>query len=103
MAIYVFYTSIKMIISNIRGILTNDVENTELKEEIENELKDFKKIEVSKVKVIKMSAYYSVFMQVKVNENMSIKKYIALEKEIKTKLKSKNKLIRFIDIEPISK
>ena len=80
MAIYVFYTSIKMIISNIRGILTNDVENNELKQEIENELKDFKKIQVNKVKVIKMSAYYSVFMQVKVNENISIKKYLALEK-----------------------
>ena len=101
MAIYVFYTSIKMIISNIRGILTNDVENTELKEEIENELKNFKKIEIKKVKVIKMSAYYSVFLQAKVNEDMTIKKYLALEKEIKVKLKSKNKLIRFIDIEPI--
>ena len=101
MTIYVFYTSIKMIISNIRGILTNDVENTELKEEIENELKNFKKIEIKKVKVIKMSAYYSVFLQAKVNEDMTIKKYLALEKEIKVKLKSKNKLIRFIDIEPI--
>ena len=35
MAIYVFYTSIKMMISNIRGMLTNDEENNEIKEEIE--------------------------------------------------------------------
>ena len=34
MAIYVFYTSIKMIISNVRGILTNDEENNEIIEEI---------------------------------------------------------------------
>ena len=31
MALYVFYTSIKMIISNIKGILTNDEENEEMK------------------------------------------------------------------------
>ena len=101
MAIYVFYTSIKMMICNIRGILTNDIENTDLKEEIENELKDFSKLDIKKVKVIKMSAYYSVFLQVKVNSSISIKEYILLEKKIKSKLKSKNKLIRFIDIEPL--
>lgn len=100
MASYVFYTSIKMIISNIRGLLMNDEENTELKEKIENELKDFPKIELSKVKVIKMSAYYSVFLKIKVSGNMSIRKYIELEKEVKSHLKSKNKMIRFIDIEP---
>lgn len=42
MAIYVFYTSIKMIIQNVRGILTNDEENTEVKEEVVNELSKFK-------------------------------------------------------------
>ena len=34
MAIYVFYTSIKMIIQNVRGILTNDEENSEVKDEV---------------------------------------------------------------------
>ena len=48
-----------------------------------------------------MSSYYSVFLQVKVDEKISIKKYIELEKKIKSQLKSKNKLIRFIDIEPV--
>lgn len=101
MAIYVFYTSIKMIILNIKGILANDEENTELKEEIENNFKDFPKLKLKKVKVIKMSSYYSVFLQVKVDENISIKKYIELEKKLKSQLKLKNKLIRFIDIEPV--
>ena len=101
MAIYVFYTSIKMIVSNIRGILTNDEENTELKEEIENYLKDFPKLTLSKARVIKMSAYYSVFLQVKVDENISVKEYIALERKIKALLRTKNKLIRFVDIQPI--
>ena len=101
MAIYVFYTSIKMIVLNIKGILANDEENTELKEEIERNFKDFPKLKLKKVKVIKMSSYYAVFLQVKVDEKISIKKYIELEKELKSQLKSKNKLIRFIDIEPV--
>ena len=47
-----------------------------------------------------MSTYYSIFVKVKVNNNVSIKQYIKLEKQIKEKLKAKNKAIRFIDIEP---
>ena len=101
MAIYVFYTSIKMIVLNIKGILANDEENTELKEEIERNFKDFPKLKLKKVKVIKMSSYYAVFLQVKVDEKISIKTYIELEKKLKSQLKSKNKLIRFIDIEPV--
>ena len=101
MAIYVFYTSIKMIINNIKGILINDEENNEIKEKIIKELDKFKGLNFKNVKVIKMSAYYSVFIQVEVKENMTIKKYLLIEKEIKSFLKSKNKLIRFIDIEPV--
>ena len=101
MSIYVFYTSIKMMISNIRGMLTTDEENSEIKEEIEKELEKIKNIQIKKVKVIKMSAYYSLFLQVRVDENITIKKYLALEKKVKSQLKAKNKLIRFIDIELI--
>lgn len=101
MAIYVFYTSIKMIVGNIRGIIINDKENDEIKEEIINELNKFKELHFKNVKIIKMSTYYSVFIQVKAKENMTIKKYLLIEKKVKAHLKSKNKLIRFIDIEPV--
>ena len=101
MSIYVFYTSIKMIINNIRGILTNDEENNEIKEEIIKELGKFKELNFKKVKVIKMSAYYSVFIQVEAQENLTIKKYLSIERKVKSHLKTKNKLIRFIDIEPV--
>ena len=60
----------------------------------------FKELDFKKVKVIKMSAYYSVFIQIKVQENLTIKEYLAIEKKVKSHLKTKNKLIRFIDIEP---
>ena len=101
MAIYVFYTSVKMIIHNVRGILTNDEENNEIKEEVIRELSKFRKLNFKDIKVIRMSTYYSVFIQVKVDENMTIKKYLLMERKIKAHLKSKNRLFRFIDIEPV--
>ena len=82
MSIYVFYTSIKMMISNIRGMLINDEENNEIKEEIEKELKNYKNLYFKNVKVIKMSSYYSVFLKVKVDEKTTIKEYLLLEKKM---------------------
>ena len=101
MAVYVFYTSIKMMISNIRGILANDEENNELKEKIEEKLKEFKNLQFKNVKIIKMSRYYTVFLQVKADDNMTMKEYISVERELKSQLKASNELIRFIDIEPL--
>ncbi len=79
----------------------NDEENNEIKEQILQEIKDFKEIELRSIKVIKMSAYYSVFLQINPNENLTIKKYLLIERKLKKQLKSKNRLIRFIDIESI--
>ena len=53
-----------------------------LEKEIESELAKIKELDYKNVKVIKMSAYYSIFLQVKVTENMSIKKYLAASTEI---------------------
>ena len=102
MALYVFYTSFKMIISNIRSILTNTEENDEIKNEVINELKKFQGIKLKKVRSIKMYNYYHVSIKVKPDESMTIKDYILIEKKIKSHLRNKNKEIRFIDIEPIS-
>ena len=60
-----------------------------------------KELNLKKIKVIKMSAYYSVFIQVEAQENLTIKKYLSIERKVKSNLKTKNKLIRFIDIEPV--
>ena len=102
MALYVFYTSIKMIISNIRSILTNTEENDEIKKEVIYELNKFKEIEFKNVRIIKMYNYYHVSLKVIPDEKMTIKEYLQIEKKIKNHLKNKNKEIRFIDIEPIS-
>lgn len=102
MAIYVFYMAIKMIVSNILGMMTKAEDNVEIKEKVAKEIEKYKGVELDKIKVIKMSTYYSIFIKLKVNEKMSIKKYIEIEKEIKKHIKNKNRMIRFIDIEPVN-
>lgn len=101
MALYVFYVSVKMIVSNIRGILTNDEENNEIREEILNNLKRIKELKIKKIRIIKMATYYSLFLQVIVDEKLTIKKYLNIEKKVKKQLKAINQSIRFIDIEPV--
>ena len=101
MAIYIFYTSIKMIISNIRGILVNDEENDELKEKIKIELEKYNEFKVTDIKIIKMSFYYRVLLQIDVNDNLKIKDFLKIEKKIKRHLRKSIKLIKFIDIEPL--
>ena len=101
MSIYVFAISIKMMVSNIRGMITHDEENNEIRESIMKTLEEMKGIKVKKLKIIKMATYYSVFLQVIVDEKLTIKKYLTIEKKIKTRLKSMNTNIRFIDVEPV--
>ncbi|MBR2678392.1 MAG: cation diffusion facilitator family transporter [Bacilli bacterium] len=101
MAAYVFYTSIKMIVSNVNGILINDEKNEEIKEEIKEALKRIKGVRITNIKIIKMSYYYSVFLQIDVDDSITIKDFIAIHDKIKRKLKATNKLIKYIDIEPM--
>lgn len=99
MAVYIFYTSLKITISNIRGILTNDEGNEEFKDIIKKELEQYKEFKVTSIKIIKMSYYYSIFLQIDVNNNIKIKDFLRIENKIKKHLKSFNKQIKYIDIE----
>ena len=90
-----------MIIYNIKELLTNSEKNDEINEDVKKELEKIEQISLKKIRVIKMTTYYSVFLKVKVDEDITIKEFIRLEKKIKSNLKLKNKTIRFIDIEPV--
>ena len=101
MAIYIFFFLLKIITSNIRGILTNDEGNEELKDNIKKELEQFKEFHIVNIKVIKMSFYYTVFLQIDVNNNFILKDLFRIERKIKRHLKYVDKLIKYIDIEAV--
>ena len=47
-----------------------------------------------------MSYYYSVFLQIDVNNNIRIKDFLKIEKKIKKRLKKIDRAIKYIDVEP---
>lgn len=101
MAFYIFYTSVKMIVSNTRGILINDEGNEDIKKSIVKELEQFKELKISNIRIIKISYYYSVFLQIDVENSIKIDDFLKIEKAIKKHLKSMNHRIKYIDIEPL--
>ena len=100
-AIYVFYVSIKIMIANTKGVLLNTDENEKITDDIRKELSKFQDIKLESIKLVRMSKYYSLFLKVKADDNMTIKEYITIERQIKKHLKAKDKEIRFVDIEPV--
>ena len=72
-----------------------------LSDDIRKELSKFQDIKLESIKLVRMSKYYSLFLKVKADDNMTIKEYITIERQIKKHLKAKDKEIRFVDIEPV--
>lgn len=101
MIIYVFYVSIRMMIVNISSLLTHTEENEEVKKEIVEIISTHKHLELKEIELIKMYTYYHLIVKIKVSDSLTIKKFLALEQDLKKSIKRKNKDIKFIDIEPV--
>lgn len=99
MALYVFFASFSMIVSNLKGMLATTEGNDNVKNMIIAEIEEIEGLEFKRVKVIKMSSYYSVFLQVNADENITVGEYLELEKKLKRHIKAQDELIRFIDVE----
>ncbi len=103
MVVYVFYTSFKMILANMHSILTHTEDNSFIKKEVEDEVKKHKHIELKNVTIIKMYTYYHIIVTIYVGESLTIKRYLELERELINSIHKKDKTLKFIDIEPITK
>ena len=101
MIIYIFYVSIKMIIVNISSLLTHTEDNIEIKNKIEEIIKEHKHVELKNIELIKMYTYYHLIIKIHVSDSLTIKKFLILENELKKEIRKKNKEIKFIDIEPV--
>lgn len=101
MIIYIFYVSIKMIIVNISSLLTHTEDNIEIKNKIEEIIKEHKHVELKNIELIKMYTYYHLIIKIHVSDSLTIKKFLILENELKKEIRNKVKEIKFIDIEPV--
>lgn len=100
MCFVVFNTSIKLIYFNIVSLLTHTEENNEISNMITKIVNKHKNVEYDSIRLIKMVAYYSVQVTIRVSPTITMKEYFKLEKKLKKEIKKENSNIKFIEFEP---
>ena len=100
MCFVVFNTSIKLIYFNIVSLLTHTEENNEISNMITKIVNKHKNVEYDSIRLIKMVAYYSVQVTIRVSPTITTKEYFKLEKKLKKEIKKENSNIKFIEFEP---
>lgn len=100
MCFVVFNTSIKLIYFNIVSLLTHTEENNEISNMITKIVNKHKNVEYDSIRLIKMVAYYSVQVTIRVSPTITMKEYFKLEKILKKEIKKENSNIKFIEFEP---
>lgn len=99
-SIMVFYTSIKIIIENIRYLLGINEDNEEIKEKIIEIIKENKLIKDYNIKLMKIGEYYNLYLTIELETTVTLKQLFTLDKRLKKEIKNKKLNIKFIEIEP---
>lgn len=99
-SIMVFYTSIKIIIENIRYLLGINDDNEEIKEKIIEIIKENKLIKDYNIKLMKIGEYYNLYLTIELDPSVTLKQLFTLDKRLKKEIRNKKLNIKFIEIEP---
>lgn len=99
-SLIIFYTAIRIVIENIAYLLGSSEENKEILNEIENIIKNYKLIKDSHIKLMRIGAYYNLYLTIELEETVTLKKLFQLDNNLKKDIKHICKKIRFIEIEP---
>ena len=99
-SIMVFYTSIKIIIENIRYLLGINEDNEEIKEKIIETIKENKLIKDYNIKLMKIGEYYNLYLTIELEPSVTLKQLFTLDKRLKKEIRNKKLNIKFIEIEP---
>lgn len=99
-SLIVFYMSIKIIIENIRYLLGINEDNTEIINIINEIIKENKLIKDSNIKLMKIGAYYNLYLTIELETSVTLRQLFSLETRLKKEIKSKKLNIKFIEIEP---
>jgi cation diffusion facilitator family transporter len=100
MCFVVFNTSIKLVYFNVISLLTHTEENKEITDAITQIVNKHKNVEYDSIRLIKMVAYYSVQVTIRVSPSITMKEYFKLEKKIKKEIKEEIPIIKYVEFEP---
>ena len=84
---------------NVISLLTHTEENKEITDAITQIVNKHKNVEYDSIRLIKMVAYYSVQVTIRVSPSITMKEYFKLEKKIKKEKKEENPIIKNVEFE----
>lgn len=99
-SLIIFYMALNIMIENIRYLLGVNEDNEEVKERIDELIKANKLIKDHEIKLMKMGAYYNLYLTIELETSVTLKQLFSLEKRLKKEIKDLRLGIRFVEIEP---
>ncbi|MBQ8682038.1 MAG: cation transporter [Bacilli bacterium] len=100
-SLIVFYIAIKMMLENMRYLLGINENNEEVKEKLNNLIKENKLIKDYEIKLMKIGTYYNLYLTIELEPTITLKQLFTLEQKLKKDIKALRLKIKFIEIEPI--
>ena len=98
-AVFILITSYKILKENIIALVGIIEENSDLLDEIKEELLKVKGFEVDEIELIKYGFYYQANLKIKIKPDMSVMKLINLENKITKSIKKRKFNIKYVSIE----
>lgn len=99
-SLLVLHLAFKIIVENIEYLLGKNDENHEIMQCLFDILKKYSEIKEHHLKLVKFGYYYSLYITISLDTNVSLKKLFRLENNIKKDIRKHKLKIKFIQIEP---
>lgn len=98
-SLIIFYLAFRIIIENIEYLLGKCDTNNDIINKIEAILKQNKRVKNSNFHLMKFGNYYNLFLNIEVDDSISLKQLFNLENKLKKEIRQKRLKIRLIEIE----
>lgn len=95
----IFKTAFNIIKVNIDYLLGSTEVDDNINLKINNIIEDEKLIMDSKIKLLKIGDYYTLYLTIELDDNVTLRRILLLENRIKKKIKNSVKVIKYIQIE----
>jgi len=95
----IFYTAVNVIKVNIDYLLGTNEENEDIKLKINNIINDYKIIKNNNFKLMRIGDYYTLYLTIELDNDITLHKIMLLENKIKKKIRNSIKDVKYIQIE----
>lgn len=98
-ALIIMKTALKIILQNAQSIIGETTDNKELQEKVKELIYEFDGVKDDKQEFMKYGSYYKLHLTLELDENLTLKKIVRLEKRIKnTIVRHRSLKIKYVSI-----